>query len=91
MFAEIFKWGMGLGEFLMGMPFLVAAVCFVLALLFVLMASPTGDRSHDQEFPSVEIEARRLSWDIPMRGVSGKEPRTSLKELGGIRHLYWTV
>ncbi|KAI1781489.1 MFS general substrate transporter [Hypoxylon cercidicola] len=48
--ASSFHWGMQLGDFWVGMPFLISAVCFIVALLAVSVVSnlardhdPTGD------------------------------------------------
>lgn len=39
--AAMFKWGMTLGEFWMGMPFLISGVCFSFALLSVSLFAPS--------------------------------------------------
>lgn len=38
--AAMFQWGMRLGDFWMGMPFLVSGVCFAFALLVVSILNP---------------------------------------------------
>lgn len=39
--AAMFKWGMTLGNFWMGMPFLVSGICFSFALLSVSLFAPS--------------------------------------------------
>lgn len=51
--AASFGWGMQLGEFWIGLPFLIAAGCFLLALLAVSTA-PVKDKGADSQTSNEE-------------------------------------
>jgi MFS family permease len=50
LFASTFKWGMQLGDFWAGMPFLIAGGCFLFALLAVSVAArPNREQDRNSE------------------------------------------
>ncbi|POR31342.1 Uncharacterized protein TPAR_08440 [Tolypocladium paradoxum] len=54
--ARAFQWGLELGEAWMGMPFLIASGCFVLALLAVTSAATrNGGQGHEYENVANEV------------------------------------
>jgi hypothetical protein len=50
--AASFKWGMELGTFWMGMPFLVAFVCFLVGTILLLPVSVTERDSAEDDASS---------------------------------------